>query len=106
MWFSEMIRPDITSALRTCARHSRNPSPRHCKILLHVAAYMNETKEIGLRRVHRYGLRRSVYADADYGAASNDRRSVSRVTAMLVDTAIGWKSSSCVSKEAIFLIGV
>ena len=35
-----------------------------------------------------------MYADADYAAASNDRRSVSGVAVMLGDTAIGWKNST------------
>ena len=89
-----MTRPDIANALRTCARHSHNPSPRHWKALLQVAAYVNGTKEMGLRFVWGSGLRLSVYADADYAAASNDRRSVSGVSLMLGDTAIGWKSST------------
>ena len=28
MWLSVMTRPDIANALRACARHSHNPSPR------------------------------------------------------------------------------
>ena len=35
-----------------------------------------------------------MYADADYAAASNDRRSVSGVAVMLGGTAIGWKKST------------
>ena len=34
MWLSVMTRPDIVNALRACARHSHNPSPRHWKALL------------------------------------------------------------------------
>ena len=84
---------------------------------------MNATKEIGLRFVCGSGLKLSVYADADYAAASNDRRSVSGVAVILRDTAIGWKSSTqkCVttatceteyvalydaSKEALFMRAV
>ena len=94
MWLSFMTRLHIGNALRACARHSHNPSPRHWKALLQVAAYVNATKEMGLRFVRGSGLRLSVYADADYPAASNDRRSVSGVAVMLGDTAIGWKSST------------
>ena len=89
-----MTRPDIANAFRACARHSHNPSPRHWKALLQVAAYVNATKDMGLRFVRGSGLRLSVYADADYAAVSNDRRSVSGVAVMLGDTAIGWKSST------------
>ena len=35
-----------------------------------------------------------MYADADCVGAFNDRRPVSGVALMLVDTAIGWKSST------------
>ena len=54
----------------------------------------NATKNIGLRFARGSGLRLSVYADADYAAASNDRRSVSGVSEILGDTAIGWKGST------------
>ncbi|CAM9864367.1 unnamed protein product, partial [Ascophyllum nodosum] len=123
MWLSVMTRPNIANALRACARHSHNPSPRHRKALLQVAAYVNATKKMGLRFVQGSGLRLSVHADADYAAASNDRRSVSGVAVMLGDTAIGWKSNTqkCIttatceaeyvalcdaSKEALFLRAV
>ncbi|CAM9961521.1 unnamed protein product [Ascophyllum nodosum] len=94
MWLSVMTRPDIANELRACARHSHNPSPRHWKALLQVAAYVNTTKEIGLKFVRGFGLKLSAYADADYAAASNDRRSVSGVAVVLGDTAIDWKSSA------------
>ena len=35
-----------------------------------------------------------MFADADYAAASNDRRSLSGVAVMLGDTEINWKSST------------
>ena len=38
MWLSVMTRPYIANALRECARHSRDPSPRHWKALLQIAA--------------------------------------------------------------------
>ena len=57
MWLSVLTRLDIANALRACARHSHNPSRRHWKALLQVAAYVNATKEIGLRFVRGSGLR-------------------------------------------------
>ena len=72
MWLSVMTRADIANALRAHARHSHNPCPRHWKALLQVAAYVNATKEMGLRFVRDSGWRLSVYAYADYAAASND----------------------------------
>ena len=69
MWLSVMTQPDIANALRACARHCHNPTARHWKALLQVAAYVNTTKEIGLRFVRGSGLRLSVFADADYAAA-------------------------------------
>ena len=94
MWLSIMTRPDIANALRACARQSHNPSPRHWKALLQVATYVNATKEIDLRFERGSGINLAVYTDADYAAASNDRRSVSGIAVMLGDTAIGWKSST------------
>ena len=57
MWSSVMTRPDIANALRACARHSHKSSPRHWEALLQLAAYVNATKEIGLRVVRGSGLR-------------------------------------------------
>ena len=70
-----------------------------------------------------FGLKLTVFADADYTAASNDRRFVRSVAVMLRDTAIDWKSSTqkCVTtatceaeyvalcdalKEALFMSAV
>ena len=123
MWLSVMMRPDIANALRACTRHSHDPSARHWKALLQIAAYVNFTKKIGLKFVRGSGLKLTMFADADYAAASNDRRTVSGVAVMLGDTVIGWKSSTqkCVttasceaeyvvfcdaSKEALFMRAV
>ena len=94
MWLSVTTRPDIANALRACSRHSHNPSPRHWKALLQVASYVNATKDIGLRFVRGSELKLYVYADADYAAASSDRRFVSGVAVVLGDTAISWKNST------------
>ena len=83
-----MTRPDIVNALRACARHSHNPSPRFWDALFHVPAYMNATEEIWLRFLRGSGLNLSVYADTDETATSNDRRAVSGVAVMLGDTDI------------------
>ncbi|CAN0391313.1 unnamed protein product, partial [Ascophyllum nodosum] len=94
MWLSVMTQPDIANALRAYSRRNHNPSPRHWKALLQVASYVNATKDIGLRFVQGSGLRLSVYEDADYAAASNNRSSVSGVAVILGDAAISWKSST------------
>ena len=60
MWLSVMTRSDIANELRACARHSHNPSPRHWKALLQVAAYVNATQVIGLSFVRGFGLKLSV----------------------------------------------
>ena len=113
-----MTRPDIANALRTCAGDSHNPSPRHWKMLLQIAAYVNSTKEMGQKSVCCPGVRLAVFADADYAAASDDRRFVSCVAVILGDTAISWKgftTATCeteyvalcdTSKEAFFMRAV
>ena len=79
MWLSIINRPDITNALRTCRRQ---------KVSLQVVTYVNATKEIDLR------FKFSVYADDDYAAASNDRRSVTVKAVLVCNTAIDWMSST------------
>ena len=64
MWLSAIMRPDIANALRACARHSHNSSPRQWKALLQIAAYVNSTKEIGVTFVRGSGLKLIVFADA------------------------------------------
>ena len=86
MWLSVITKPDIANSLRACTYHSHNPSPRHWKALLKVAASIDAAKEVGLRFVRGSGLKLSVYADGDYAGASNDRRSVSGIEVMLEDT--------------------
>ena len=81
-----MTRPDIANALRACARN--------WKAFLQIAAYVKAIKEVGLRFVRGSGLRLSVFADADYAAAANDRRSMSGVVVMLGGTAVDWKRST------------
>ena len=53
---SVMARLDIANTLRACARHSHNPIARHWKTLVQIAAYVNATKDIGLRFVRGSGL--------------------------------------------------
>ena len=52
---SVLTRPNIANTLRACARHSHNPTTRHWKALLQIAAYVNATKEIGLTFVRGFG---------------------------------------------------
>ena len=85
-----MTRSDIANdVLRECARHIRNPSRRHWKVLLQVATYMNAAKEIGLEFVRGPRMKLFVHVDADYAAASNDGRFLSDAVVMLRDTVIG-----------------
>ncbi|CAM9153391.1 unnamed protein product [Ascophyllum nodosum] len=49
---------------------------------------------MGLKFVRGSGLQLSVFADAEYAAASNDQRSASGVSVMLGDTVLGWKRSA------------
>ena len=44
MWLSVMTMPDIANAFRACTRHSHNPTSRHWKALLQVAAYVKRQK--------------------------------------------------------------
>ena len=66
MWLSVMTKPDIANALRACAKHNHDPSLPHWRALLQVAAYVIGSKEKGLKFVRGSGLRRSVFADANY----------------------------------------
>ena len=90
---SVMTRLDIENALRARARHSYSPTARNWKVFLQINAYVNATKDIGLRFVCGSRLRFLVFADADYTAALNYLRSLSIVAVMLGDTAISWKTS-------------
>ena len=92
MWMPVRTRLD-ENALRACVRHSYNHTARHWKVLLQITAYVNATKEIGLRFVRGSGLRFLVFVDADYAAASNNVRPVSSVAVVMGDTTISWKTN-------------
>ncbi|CAN0390243.1 unnamed protein product, partial [Hapterophycus canaliculatus] len=59
------------------ARHAHAPTERHWKAIRKIFEYLNGTRGLGITYVRGSGLGLEVYADADYAAEANDRRSVS-----------------------------
>ena len=95
VWISVMTRPNIMNVLRTCARHIHNPTARHWKALLQIAAYVNELKEIVLKFVRDHRLMISMFVDSDHAAASTNRRSVSGVAIILGKIAVELYEETC-----------
>ena len=89
-----MTRPDISNAVRAVARHFHNPTYRHWKAVLKIAANLHGTRGMGLTSVRRSGLDLTAYSDADYADVSNDRRSVSGTVVTLGGAAVSWVSST------------
>ena len=90
-----MTRPDIArNAVRAVVRHAHNPAARHWKAVWKITAYLIATKDLGV--VFRRGgdLKLSFFADGDCADECNDRRSVSGVAVMLVNTVVSVSSTT------------
>ena len=93
MWTATMTRPDTACTVRAVARFCENPGPAHKKALMKILQYLLHTKESGIT----YGgqscrLYMEAYADSDFGACLDTRRSVSGSVLMLAKGSISWHS--------------
>ena len=78
-WFAISTRSDISNAVRSVARYCSTPKDIHWKSALGILAYINGTSGFGItyQKGTSVGISLEVFADADYGSKTTDRRSVS-----------------------------
>ena len=91
MWTATMTRPDIACAVRAVARFCENPGPANKKAVIKILQYLLRTKEWGITYGGQgCGLCMEAYAESDFGACLDTRRSVSAAVLMLAKGAISW----------------
>ena len=74
---------------RTVARFCENPGPAHKKAAMKILQYLLHTKKVGITYGGQScGLCMEAYADSDFGACLDTRRSVSCAALMLAKGAI------------------
>ena len=88
IWMATMTRTDSASAVRAVARFCENAGLAHNKAVLKVMQYLRNTKEWGIA----YGGQGCRYADSDFGACLDTRRSVSGAVVMLAKEVVIWHS--------------
>lgn len=90
---SGMPRSDIASAVRAFTRHAHNPAARYWKAVRKVTANLEATRDVGVAFRRGGSLKLWLFANADYVDRCNDRRLVSGVAIMLVNTAVAAECS-------------
>jgi hypothetical protein len=88
MYASLGTRPDITYAVQTVSRFSKNPGQPHWEAVKRIFRYLKGTKELWLT----YGGQQNVlkgYADAD-GSMAEDRHAISGYAFLLHGGAVSW----------------
>ena len=92
LYLSTRTRPDITAAVSILSRHVSQPTNSHMTALKRVLRYLRGTTTHG---IHLGGTNKElvVYADANWGGDSFDRKSTSGHLIQFGGTTISWKTS-------------
>ena len=65
-YLEKSSRPDIAYAVHQCARFCSDPKEAHIQAVIHLAKYLNATKDKGIVMRPDYSKSFEVYADADF----------------------------------------
>ncbi|KAL0536337.1 hypothetical protein IC582_025283 [Cucumis melo] len=91
--------PDITYAIRICARFQSDPRTLHLEAVKRIIKYVHKTSDFGI--LYSYDINSILvrYCDADWAGSSDDRKSTSRGCFFLGNNLIPWlsKKQKCVS---------
>ena len=88
MYMSLGTRPDITYAVQTISRFSKNPGQLHWEVVKRIFRYLKGTKEYWLTYGGQVRELRG-YADAD-GSMAEDRHAISGYAFLLHGGAVSW----------------
>ena len=94
LYLTTWTRPDISFATNQLAKFMSNPSVKHMSSAYRVLRYLKGTKALGIQYT-RSSLdpnRLIAFADADWAACKETRRSVNGYLCLLNGGAISWKS--------------
>lgn len=92
MHLATTTRPDIAFSVGMLSRYLENPSERHWQMAMRLLRYLQQTKRWGLtfRKSDIFTL--TGWADADWGADLDTRRSVGGFAIFLGNNLVSWKS--------------
>ena len=85
-------RPDIAHAVNSLAAFLKGPQPRHVNAAKRVLRYLAGTRGLGLTYSGTHDFKMECYADSDWAANPEDRKSISGYLAHACGAAIDWHS--------------
>lgn len=85
-------RPDLSFAVSVLSRFQTNPGIEHWRALLHVLGYIRNTLDLGITYTRDAPLIPVGYADSDYAACHDTRRSTSGHVFTMAGGAVSWSS--------------
>lgn len=90
----QWTRPDLAFATNELAKVNSNPSEGNLKVAYRVLRYLKGSAHLGLTytRNQEHPNRLIAFADADFAACSDTRRSISSYITMMKGGAVSWKS--------------
>jgi hypothetical protein len=90
----QWTRPDLAFATNELAKVNSNPSESHLQTAYRVLRYLKGTAHLGLTytRDLPHANRLIAFADADFAACADTRRSISSFITMMNGGAVSWKS--------------
>ncbi len=97
MYLAHMTRPDISNAVRELGQQMHDPCMRHWRGIQHLLRYLGMRPNLGIpieKERNRNGLNLKGYADADYAADPETRRSCAGYMVFLGKTMITWSSKT------------
>ena len=88
-----LIRPDLTYSVSKVCQYMHNPTINHWKALKRILRYIKGTVDQGLVFTSCTNFRLLFFADADWGADCDDRKSINGYCVYLDNNLIAWKSN-------------
>lgn len=87
-----ITRPDLSYAVNRCSQLISDPREPHLKATYRVFQYDKSSPEHGLFYNAKNDLQVMMFTDADWGAYTDTRRSISVFCAFIRESLISWKS--------------
>ena len=90
-YLTQCTRPDLAFTHSQLAQHLKKPGPQHWAAFKRVLRYLRGTCQLGLK-LGGDDVDLKVYADSDYAACPDTRRSSSGYTAFIAGGCVSWRS--------------